>query len=208
MRVVAWLLVFQVCGVFAEKVDLIEDKTYRFIVPKEGFRVEICGSGDGLPFLCYSGHHDGTRGYDLPESCPDLTSCLILTEELLNWNKLVHYGGGKGHFAGKCATIKVEERIQYSLNAKKNLNENGTCQWKTDDKAMLEIDVITAVGYTMAILDVTQVPNINESAVPFWVYIVSSCGALAVIGISSFFLYRFIKKPKIDEQIVKEGEKS
>uniref|UniRef100_A0AC34RRX0 Uncharacterized protein n=1 Tax=Panagrolaimus sp. JU765 TaxID=591449 RepID=A0AC34RRX0_9BILA len=211
MLVVAWLLVVQVCGILAEDVDLTENKTYRFIVSKEGFRVKICGSGSGNPLLCYDGFRDRSTGDPLHTKCPDFTSCVIKAEYKTEKKLLVYYGGGVGHFKSECAVIKVQETIQYGLDTKKNLSQNGGCHWTSDAKGMLGFDVTTAVGFTMTILNVTQVPDVDESAVPFWVYIVSGVGALAVIaglGVGGFFLYRFIKKRRNDGQTVKEGEKN
>uniref|UniRef100_A0AC34Q3N1 Uncharacterized protein n=1 Tax=Panagrolaimus sp. JU765 TaxID=591449 RepID=A0AC34Q3N1_9BILA len=208
MLLVAWLLIVQVYGVIADNVDLTEDKTYWFIIPEQGFSIKICGEGSGEPQLCY----DSVKGDRIHGECSDSTSCVIGVGYFEMQNKkqlIIGYGGGRGFFKPECTVVKVEEKIQYGVNITQD--GNGTCQWKTDAKRMLAVGVTTAVGYTMTILDVRQVPDANESAVPFWVYIVSGVGGLAVIagvGVGGYFLYRFIKKRKNDGQAVKEGEKN
>uniref|UniRef100_A0AC34RE91 Uncharacterized protein n=1 Tax=Panagrolaimus sp. JU765 TaxID=591449 RepID=A0AC34RE91_9BILA len=163
MRVVAWLLLVQVCRCLAEDVDLTENKTYRFIVSKEGFSVKICGTGSGNPLLCYDGFRDRSTGDPLHTKCPDFTSCVIKAEYRTDKKLLVNYGGGVGHFKSECAVIKVQETIQTGLDAKKNLNQNGGCHWTTDAKGMLEFDVTTAVSFTMTIFNVTSIPDHPEA---------------------------------------------
>uniref|UniRef100_A0AC34QG03 Uncharacterized protein n=1 Tax=Panagrolaimus sp. JU765 TaxID=591449 RepID=A0AC34QG03_9BILA len=198
MYFVAWLLVVQVCGVIADSVELTEDKTYWFIIPKGGFSIKICGEGSGEPKLCY----DRFEGNRVRGECSASTSCVISARHFELQNKkqlMINYGGGSGFFKPKCAEIKVEEKIQYALNAIKNLNRNGTCQWKTDAKGMLAVDITTAVGFAMTILDVTQVPNDKESIVPFWIYIIVGCGIVAVLGLFVVGAYFWWKK-KSDEK--------
>uniref|UniRef100_A0AC34Q221 Transmembrane protein n=1 Tax=Panagrolaimus sp. JU765 TaxID=591449 RepID=A0AC34Q221_9BILA len=191
-------------NVASDVVDLTEDKTYRFIVPKEGFIVKICGSGNGTPFLCY----DGVDGGYLSKMCLDSTSCLIKARYLAVKDFFVNYGGGSGHFKPGCAEIKVEEKTQYGLDAIKNLNQNGTCQWKTDAKGMMDIDVTTAVGYTMTISGVTEVPHVKESAVATAVYIVIGCvvlGTIVGIGFGGYCWWKKCnKKSKMDETTMKD----
>uniref|UniRef100_A0AC34QFW4 Uncharacterized protein n=1 Tax=Panagrolaimus sp. JU765 TaxID=591449 RepID=A0AC34QFW4_9BILA len=188
-----------------EVVDLTEDKTYRFIVPKEGFSVKICGTGSGKPFLCYPAF----KGDHLSGKCSGPNFCVIKADYLEDQKELqIEYGGGHGRFKQGCAVVEIEEKVQYGIDAKGN--DNGTCQWKTDTKGMLAVDVTTAVGFTMTISGVTSVPHVNESAVPIWIYIIVGCVVLAILGsvaVVGYFLWKnFNKKPKMDKVTTKNDE--